>query len=303
MKNPSVLVCGTGAMGSLFSGLLSLSGNEVKVLGTWQEGLNAIHSRGVRISRLGKVLLQSKPLPISSNLSEGESYDLVLILVKTYHTVGLIKRLQGLDPTTPILTLQNGVGNRELIQGEFKNPVNAGVTNIGAMLTSPGNIEWIGDGGTILPEGDQFKWIFERGSTKFIKTCFTKDLDQAIWRKLIINAAINPLTAIYTIKNGDLLKRGEARERMLDIITECQAISERKGFGETVDSMISRVNAILKVTSNNTSSMLSDVIRGGPTEVESINGAIIIEGRRMEIPTPANLKAYEEVKRLENQPA
>ena len=286
-------------MGSLFAGLLSASGVDVWILGTWQDALKKIESQGVRISRSGATLFQSHPLPTSSSLLDGVAFDLLLILVKTYQTVSLLHNLDRLNPRIPILSLQNGAGNRELIQAEVTNPVSAGITNLGARLVEPGMVEWTGDGGTILPECEIFRQIFDRNSPIKNITHFTDQIDEAIWRKLVINAAINPITAIYSIKNGALLGESEARQRMGEIISECHAIGVRNGYTERLDQTFDRVDEILRATAGNTSSMLSDILRGSLTEIESISGAVIAEGRRLRIPTPANLRAYHEIKTLE----
>jgi len=288
-------------MGSLFSGLLSASGVEVQILGTWQDALKKMESEGVRISRSGTTIFQSHPLPAFSLLPDGATYDLVLILVKTYQTANLLHRLAGLDHDTPILSLQNGAGNRDLIQSGLSNPVSAGVTYLGARLVAQGMVEWTGDGGTILPEGEIFRKIFDRDSLSKFITHFTDQIDEAIWRKLVINAAINPVTAIYSFRNGELLVENEARQRMGDIISECHAINVRKGFSDSLDQTLERVDEVLRATADNTSSMLSDILRGNPTEIESINGAVITEGRRLRIPIPANLRAYHEIKALEKK--
>lgn len=288
-------------MGSLFSGLLSASGVDVWILGTWHDALKTIGNQGVRISRSGATLFQSHPLPASSTFPDEVAFDLVLILVKTYQTVSLLHNLDGLNPRTPILSLQNGAGNRELIQAEVINPVSAGITNLGAHLIEPGMVEWTGDGGTILPGGEINRQIFDRNSPINNITYFTDQIDEAIWRKLVINAAINPITAIYSIKNGALLNQNEARRRMGEIISECHAIGMQNGYTERLDQTFARVDEILRATASNTSSMLSDILRGGLTEIESISGAVIAEGRRLSIPTPANLWAYHKIKALETQ--
>lgn len=293
-----LLVCGTGAMGSLFSGLFSASGHDVTVLGTWDAALERISSKGLRLFRGDELLFQTQPLRVIRAASGSVGYDLVLVMVKTYQTAGLLPRLSGLRSEIPILTFQNGFGNKEVISTGLKNNVLAGVTNIGATLIDPGVVKWVGDGGTTLPDESVLRLIFGQSWRFPIKTSFVINTDQAIWDKLLINAAINPITAIYSVKNGELLREGKARDRMRSIATECAVVGNMIGMVTDLEGVLERLDVVLKATADNRSSMLSDVFRGSLTEIDSITGAVIKVGRSVGVATPENERVYTEVKAL-----
>lgn len=293
-----VLVCGTGAMGSLFAGLLFDAGFDVTVLGTWDAALAKISTEGINILRDDESIIMTGPLRALSELEEGSAFDIVIILVKTFQTANLLPRLSGLFPDAPIITLQNGFGNREAISTGMPNPVWAGVTNIGATLMAAGTACWVGDGGTTLPDEPIFRRLFDFVWRNPIKTEFVANTRQAVWEKLVINASINPITAIYSVQNGFLLQSGEARNRMLAIATECAEIGFRRGMGTTLEMILDTLDRVLKATALNKSSMLSDVTRGSRTEIDSINGAVAQLGKIAGVPTPENERALAEVKAL-----
>lgn len=293
-----ILVCGTGAMGSLFSALLTARGHEVNIFGTWIEAMKTIASDGIEVFRDGEVIFRSYPIPTLNELPAGYRADLALILVKTYQTVSLLERLSGLDQTIPILTLQNGAGNKEVIENLIKNPIFAGVTNIGANLRKAGVVNWVGDGGTILPDQRIYRQVFTDNDRFPLKLNFIPDTTEAIWEKLLINAAINPLTAIYGIKNGELLKKGEPRERMFAVIRECLSLTSESMDEDQFTRTLAKIDQVLRATAKNTSSMLSDVSRGGETEIESITGAIIQEAEKQGKHAPMNRSVYGDVLRL-----
>lgn len=293
-----VLVCGTGAMGSLFSGSLSAAGHDVTVLGTWNAALDRISTQGISLFRGDELLLQTDPLRTFRSVNASDRFDLVLILVKTFQTVDLLPRLMDLPGITPLLTFQNGYGNRERISANLPNEVWAGVTNIGATLIGPGEARWVGDGGTIMPDLPILREMFGDGWKCPIMTHFVQDTNRAIWDKLIINAAINPITAIYKVKNGELLRPSEARDRMLAIANECAAVAVGMGLEIRLAEILDRLDQVLGATSDNRSSMLSDVLRGGRTEIDSINGAVIQAGRSVGVDVYENERVLAEVKRL-----
>lgn len=293
-----ILVCGTGAMGSLFSVLLTARGHEVNIFGTWTEAMKTIASDGIAVYRDDEVIFRSYPIPTYKVLPAGYQADLVLVLVKTYQTGSLVKRLAGIDQNIPILTLQNGAGNKELIESLVGNPTFAGVTNNGANLRSAGEVNWVGDGGTILPDQWILRDVFTENDSLPMKLSFEIDTTEAIWEKLLINAAINPLTAIYGIKNGELLKNGGPRERMIVIIRECLSLKLEPVDEFVFDRELAKIDQVLRATAGNTSSMLSDVSRGGQTEIESITGAILREAKKQSKPTPVNQSVYADILRL-----
>jgi 2-dehydropantoate 2-reductase len=120
------------------------------------------------------------------------------------------------------------------------------------------------------------------------------------WGKAIINAAINPLTALLRVKNGELVARPSLRVLMSDTAHEAEAVANAVGVELPYPDPVAVVESVARKTGANTSSMLSDVLRGAPTEIDSINGAIVQAGEEAGVPAPVNRTLWQLVKGLEH---
>ena len=116
----------------------------------------------------------------------------------------------------------------------------------------------------------------------------SEDLDALVWGKLVVNAGINALTALLRVPNGALADSTEARALMADAITEAAAVAQARGTALPYPDPLAHTLAVAQATSANQSSMLQDILRGSPTEIDAINGAVAREGLRLGVPTPIN---------------
>ena len=116
----------------------------------------------------------------------------------------------------------------------------------------------------------------------------TSDIETLIWGKLAVNAAINPLTAILRVPNGDLLKQSSTRNLMAITASEVEALAFARSIQLPFDDVAIAVEEVAHRTASNKSSMLQDVIRGAPTEIEAINGAIVRMAEQADVSTPVN---------------
>ena len=114
------------------------------------------------------------------------------------------------------------------------------------------------------------------------------DLDALVWGKLIVNAGINALTALLRVPNGALATTPEARALAEQAACEAVAVAQARGVRLREPDPVAHVLAVAQATGANRSSMLQDVLRGSPSEIATINGAIVREGRRLGVPTPVN---------------
>jgi 2-dehydropantoate 2-reductase len=119
-----------------------------------------------------------------------------------------------------------------------------------------------------------------------------------IWGKLVINAAINPLTALLRISNGELLERPSARELMRALATEVAQVAEAEKVHLPFFDPVSAAEEVARKTSANHSSMLQDVLRGAPTEIDAICGAVVNAGQKHNIDTPLNWACWKLVKAM-----
>ncbi len=287
-----IAVVGSGAMGSLYGGLLSEGGNDVTLIDIWREHIEKIREKGLMVRGVsGERVIRVKA---ATNPEEVGVVDLVLIFVKSYDTLKAAEDSKPLiSPETTVLTLQNGLGNAEKIAsvvGEEK--VVAGITTYGSTLIKPGEILHAGIGETVIGELNgsltpRVKMIAETFNDSKIKTRISRNIKSVIWGKLIVNAAINPLTALTEMKNGELLKVREVKQLLIDVVKETVKVAE--AFNVTFEEdPIQKTLLIAEKTAENKSSMLQDMLKGRKTEVDAITGEIVKLGEKLNVKTPIN---------------
>jgi 2-dehydropantoate 2-reductase len=119
-----------------------------------------------------------------------------------------------------------------------------------------------------------------------------------VWGKLVVNAAINPLTALLRITNGELLERPSAREMMGRLALEAAQVAQAENIPLPFADPIAAAEDVARKTAANRSSMLQDVLRGAPTEIDAICGAVVRKAEKHMIDTPVNRVCWQLVKAL-----
>ncbi|KAN0006498.1 hypothetical protein ACTFIU_003210 [Dictyostelium citrinum] len=332
-KRPKIVVIGAGAMGSLFSAKLASKGiADVWMVSAWKEHVECINKNGMKLFNPEGKEENIKGIRATLDgmevLKDGISPDLALVLVKSNSTkqAGLTAAtLVGGNPNAAVLTLQNGIGNREELESiinvdkGLKNHVWQGVTSNGAIVVSPGSVKQTGVGSTFLSSPylnkQQLLSQFPPPSTREeslalkafsdilnesgISSDISNDLEGLVWNKVVANAAINPLSAVLGVSNGQLLENEYSKNLMKKIIIEALSVCKAKNitlpYGEDSDEAFKYVADIVLKTSANYSSMLQDILRGQPTEVNSINGVIVKEGEKFDLNVSHNKMIMEMV--------
>jgi len=202
-----------------------------------------------------------------------------------------------------VVTLQNGLGNRELLAAALGDAqVGQGVTAQGATLLGLGQVRHAGQGDTVFgaaPKRAGMELLVDLFNTCGLPAKLSDDLDALVWGKLVVNAGINALTALLRVPNGALEASAEARALMAALIDEAAAVARARGTALPYPDPLAHTLAVARATGANHSSMLQDVLRRSPTEVDAINGAIAREGLRLGVPTPVNSLLAELVRALE----
>jgi 2-dehydropantoate 2-reductase len=300
MKN-DILLVGTGALATLFAARLSEAGHSVSMLGTWKNGLKALQENGARIvdangnERMYKVHATDDPREVS-----GAKH--ALVLVKSWQTERAARQLkESLAEDGLAITLQNGIGNKEtLIRDLGIGRVSLGITTTGATLVGPGLVKMGGEG-TISLEQNQALGPLEAAlrSSNF-NLQIVDDAKSLMWGKLVINAAINPLTALLRITNGELLSRPLARKVMSALARETAEVAKAEHVHLPFSNPVDAAEDVARKTAANMSSMFQDVRRGAPTEIDAICGAVTMHGRKHGIQTPYNRACWQLVGQIAN---
>ncbi len=293
-----IVIVGPGAIGALLTALLSratknLNKDEVWLLDYKKERTKEILKTGITIE--GAIKSFHVNVKITTQLNQIGPADIFIICVKSYNTkqaISLIKPL--LKNDSSVLTLQNGLGNAEVISEAVGiERVVMGVTNLGATLIKPGVVRFCGKGETLIGRLDgkmtaQMRSIRDIFNKADIETRISKDIKSLIWSKLIINTGINPLTAILRVNNGKLVEIEGARRIMHKAITEAVRVAKRKRIKLIFDDPLAKTEAVAEATAENLSSMLQDILHKKRTEIDFINGAIVRQGQELGIPVLTN---------------
>jgi len=290
-----LLIVGTGALATLFAARLSAAGVGITMLGSWRDGLEALRSTGARLDDWDGQAVQA-----TSNASDCRGTKLALVLVKSWQTERSASQLgECLAEDGLAVTLQNGLGNDGILsQALGDKRVSCGVTTLGATLLAPGLVRSAGDGMITLMADSRLAGLSQMLALAEFAVSLTEKMEPAIWGKLTINAAINPLTALLRLRNGGLLVNAPACDLMGELAGETAKVSEACGVILPFSDPKKEVENVARRTADNISSMLQDVLRGAPTEVDAINGAVVRLGEQKGVPSPINRVIYSLVKAL-----
>jgi 2-dehydropantoate 2-reductase len=292
-----VAVIGTGAMGSLFAARLAPVCDLV-MLGGWTEQLEILEKRGLTVIDLDGSEHKAR-FPVCRSPLEVNNRDLALVLVKSWQTERAAGQAsQVLAKGAVALTLQNGLGNDRALAAQVGNGrVAIGVTSEGATMLRPGVVRYAGRGITHL--SGPHTMLDRLGAVQALlqqagfEAHMTNDPSALVWGKLAVNAGINPLTALLMVPNGLLCDHESTRQLMIRAAEETAAVAAAQGISLPYESAADRVAEVARATATNLSSMVQDITRGAPTEVEAINGAVVEHGRALKVPTPVNAALLE----------
>ncbi len=278
----NITLFGTGALACLFAaGLAPVA--EVTLVGTWPAGLAALNAHGIRVEPAGGKA-QSVPVRAVRLGDPAPPADLALVLVKAWQTPAIAAVLpRYLTAGGLALTLQNGLGNLEQLGPRAA----LGVTTMGATLLGPGRVR---PGGRGITQVAAPAWVAEvLGAGGFESQAVPPaQVDGLLWGKLVVNCGINALTALLRVPNVELLLRPTAALLLEDEADECAAVARAQGIALPFADPAAAVRAVADATASNQSSMFQDILRGAPTEIEAINGAVARLGERLGVPVPVN---------------
>ncbi|WP_298826002.1 2-dehydropantoate 2-reductase [uncultured Planococcus sp.] len=291
-----ILVVGAGAMGSLFGGRLKTQHDEVLLYNRNNPHVEKINHSGLTIvERDNKET--TVPLTVVQEISKTDRYDVVLVLVKAHATRTVLEKMKGsFSSQTLIITMQNGLGNLEVIKELFPdNPAVAGTMGCGASVESDGRILHRGWGKNYIGQAAdadaqnkllEFTELLNRSG---LETKLAEDVQTVIWNKLFVNVAYNSLTALSRLRNGDILNTEEGLALLRNVVSEAVQIATAEGISVDEEEVIAKcIRMGREDIGANKSSMLMDVLHKRKTEIDAINGAVTKLGRNHGLSTPYN---------------
>ena len=289
-----VAVIGPGAMGCLYAVKLQRGGSKVYLVDHSHERAARLDKAGITLEADGESSIER--VGVVTQVPAG--VDLVIVLTKAYST-GTLR----FPPEVPVLTLQNGLGNIEILCSAAGSArVLAGATSEACTLLGEGHVRHVAPGTTTIGAWTSCDTSGAVGAlrTAGFQVEITEAPGQMIWEKVAINAGINPLGAIMNVANGRLLEVSEIRQLMRDLVVEAAKVASTEGYRFS-HSLVELAEETCRRTADNVCSMLQDIRNGKQTEIDNISGEILRRAQIASLPTPRTRVIYQLVRGLERR--
>jgi 2-dehydropantoate 2-reductase len=287
-------IIGGGAIGLLFAHYLSKN-HDVTIYTRTEEQAELLKQDGLHFVVNGQVQTEKVE---AHRLSEGaKDEDLVIVTVKQYHLLSINDWMKHI--TSPLLFLQNGYGHIEFIKELSSPDIFVGVVEHGALRHNWNTVEHTGLGKTKLAifRGNRSKLRIVDESIPSFPFQWHGDFHSMLLEKLIVNAVINPLTAVLDVPNGQLVMNASYQQLMDLYMDELAAILRIENVTDTLE----HVKYVCRTTAGNRSSMLKDLENGRQTEIDAILGYVLYEAQQNKQDCPLTQFLYTIIKGKERQ--
>jgi 2-dehydropantoate 2-reductase len=278
-----IIVLGAGAIGSLYGAKLA-AGNDVTLISR-AEHVAAINSHGLRIEGLESQIVRVRAATTLDHLGPKA---LIVLTTKVPDSAAALRPITHLvrDDTT-ILCLQNGIGSERIARMALgdRGIVLRGITQFGAIFKSPGVIQFMARGYTLIEQHERSARLAGILGAAGLDCRVSPNIGADVWHKLVVNCVVNPVTAILGCEVGGIANPQLAPLKRL-VIDECIAIATAEGVTFDTDFML-EIDDFFR-PSHNIASMLQDLRRGRSTEIDYMNGAVVALGAQHGVECPVN---------------
>jgi 2-dehydropantoate 2-reductase len=282
MNFNKIFVLGAGAIGTVYGAFLSKK-NNVTLIGN-KAHVDAVNSKGLSVS--GDID-ETFYLKADIEIRKIPEKTLIILTTKAHDSTEAFKKTEKLlKRDTVIMILQNGLGNEEIVKRSAggKPKILRGITAMAAEFFEPGKIRfWNGE--TIIEQNDDAERIAEIFNECILKTKLSNDIGMEVWNKLVVNCVVNPLSALFHVRNCEIIADSLKTVRC-EVVRECVEVGKAEGIVFPEDLVEKIDKKIAKYT--NFSSMYQDIVKGKRTEIDFLNGKVVALGRKHRVPTPVN---------------
>ena len=299
-----VCIVGCGAVGSLFAAnLAQLDDVDIWAYDVSQAHMDAINASGLRLTGAGDVVGR---LRATTQASELPRCDFGIVATKAMHTDVAIAATAHAFADGAVATVQNGVGNEEVVAKHVARVIR-GTTFPAGKILEPGVVQWDVKGDTTLgpfepqpARADEIERLADACTRGGMPTSAVVDARPAQWRKVVFNAATNPVGALTSLTHGRVCERADLRAIVSALVDEGKAVAAAQGIVLDADpeELIDHA-AKPEVAYDHKASMLQDVEARRATEIDFLNGGIARFGRELGVPTPLNDAITQLIKGLE----
>ncbi len=288
-QRPRIGIIGAGAMGSLFG--YHLAGCcDVTMLDDNAEVAKAVQRDGLRVNDepARRVAIAERPHDLYGS-------QMLFLFVKAVDTLRALRAFAGeLDPAAPVISLQNGIGNEDAIKTALGGAVAVilGITTESSHTLEPGHVHSSEQGNTIIgstsASSTTARTVTELLTRSGLQAAVVYDIRPHLWGKLVVNAAINALSAILDCDAGEIPKDANAAHLAEALAEETASVAAALRINLPFVNPWQYVEEVVALGADSKSSMAYDLESGHPSEIDHINGAVVAFGRRTGTPTPYN---------------
>jgi 2-dehydropantoate 2-reductase len=300
-----IAVVGAGAMGSIFGARFHQAGHETVLVDVVQPLVDTINAEGVTVVRGDDETVTR--VPATTDPAAVGPVDIVVFFTKCYHTSSAAETARPLvGPDTAVASLQNGWGNGDVLAAAYPpGQVVLGVTYNSGLLQGPGRVLHPAEQPTLVGSysdgGDGAARLAEALESAGLAATVASPVRPEIWKKLILNAASLPASALTGMTAGAL---GTSQD-MLDLVSETTreavAVAQALGYDIDFDERIGTILGLVEKAGPTKASMLQDVEAGRRTEIDVINGAVVRAADEVGVPVPINRTLMQLIKGWETQ--
>ncbi|MFN5059939.1 MAG: ketopantoate reductase family protein [Chloroflexota bacterium] len=296
-------ILGAGGVGAYLGARLAKSGHPVALIARGAHA-EALQQHGVRIQPTPQTQQSpwvAHPAFVTDTPAQVGVCDVVITASKNYHLDELLGHAQPMiGPRTLILTLQNGITAYQRVAELYGTAATLpGLIYCELSVEEPGVIR---SGiepvrltyGPLPPHAISplAQALMHALNDAGAPTTVVPDGRAALWSKAIFVAAMSAVTTLTQAPLGPMLADSEIVETLTAALTEARKVAEADGVRFDGDPVASALATARSMPATARSSMARDVANGRPTEVESLNGAVVAKGRALGVTTPVNQALY-----------
>lgn len=296
-----IAILGSGAMGCLFGAAFHRAGCAVTLIDVSQPHVDAINARGLELDTRAGV--EHLPIPASLPQDAVGPFDLIMVFTKTFHTQAALEGVaHSIGPQTHLLSLQNGLGNDRRLAGFVSDErVMVGASMLPSDLVGPGRVRSHGEGySRLFPAFGGNPAMAQKVADALTRGGLPAQLDPeihpAIWSKAIFNSAMNPMCALTLRTPGFLGANAEARATIRAVVAEGVAAAHANNVMIDPQPILDLTEVSMTDHADHEASMLQDVKAGRRTEVDAINGAIVLAAEDKGLAAPVTRTLWHLVK-------
>lgn len=288
-----ITIIGAGSIGLLLAAKFSMANHTVTIVCHRVQQANEINTEGIeyRGKEVSRIAVQS-----TSELRD-HNVDLLIIAVKSHQVSSVVQHIREVygEDIPDMLFIQNGMAHIQNLESLSHN-VLVGIINHGAKKLDDVTVLHTGEGTIQVSAYQGMPNPLHKLSNEDFPIYYVKDWYSMLARKLVVNCAINPLTGIFDIDNGELLTNARFYTILRELVKESSRVLELD-----YEEALSYVQAVCNKTARNTSSMLADLKRGRLTEIDAITGVILKQAELKGLDAPYSRFVYDSIKGLEKK--